>query len=492
MNREKKKAAARALALILALAMIVTTLMMGLSMVYGASGAYVYGAASDVTDRKTLDKELDFMADLMETIRDLYKDEVSYELLVNGAYNGIFEALKDPYSEYFETKEESDAFIEQSSGEFDGIGVTMENDGYGRCRVVSPVAGSPAEEAGLKSGDIIESVDGVSLEGKTLDDWGSMIRGKAGTHVTLVVNRNGARLKFTVTRATIRTEAVSWKMIDDTIGYIQISQFDSDTDREFLLARAGAIHAGAKSLIVDVRNNPGGHVDVACNVANLLIPGEDKVIIEMTRQEESLGKLLTAGAGMANMKVVLLVNEGSASASEILAGALQDNKAATLVGTTTYGKGIAQIVSELGNGATMKLSTYYFTTPNGHTINGVGISPDVHVMNGSGLSAEQIAAEYAKLAPMTELIKYYQGQTGLNVYAAQQRLNLLGYDLALTATMDEKTVAAVKKFQGETGMCPYGGLDYSTMSMLERKVDEFLTGSSEDQQLAAAVELLKK
>jgi len=214
--------------------------------------------------------------------------------------------------------------------------------------------------------------------------------------------------------------------------------------------------------------------------------------MKMVRQDEELGSILTAGAGMANLPMVLLVNEGSASASEILAGALQDNDAATLVGVTTYGKGIAQLVGDLDNGTTMKLSTYYFTTPDGHTINGVGITPDEYVINGAGLSAEAVAEEYAKLAPMTELVKYYKGQMGLNVYAAQQRLNLLGYSVPVTAVMDEITVAAITKFQGETGMFPYGGLDYSTMAMLEKMVAELLTGGSEDKQLAKAVEILKK
>ena len=167
---KKNKTMVRALAFLIVIVMIVTTVMMSLTMVFGAS-PYVYGAASDVTDEATLDEELDHMADLMAQIRELYKDEVSFETLVNGAYQGIFEALGDPYSEYFETKEESDAYIDQASGEFDGIGITMENDGYGRCRVVSPVAGTPAEKAGIKSGDIVVSVDGVPLEGKTLDDW---------------------------------------------------------------------------------------------------------------------------------------------------------------------------------------------------------------------------------------------------------------------------------------------------------------------------------
>ncbi|MBQ6948256.1 MAG: S41 family peptidase, partial [Firmicutes bacterium] len=341
MTDKKRKRIARLLALIIAVVMVLTTLLMGLPMIYGSSELYVYGASSAVASREDVDEELEFLGDLIEGIKDIYKDEVSYETLIDGAYQGVFDALKDPYSEYFRTEEESAAFKEQSDGEFEGIGITMEDDGKGRCHVVAPVKGSPAEDAGLMAGDIVVSVDGTSLEGRSLSEWGDLIRGKAGTDVVLVVERDGMRLTFTVTRAKIKTEAVTWEMLENNIGYIQITQFDNDADREFLLKRAGALHAGAEALIIDVRNNTGGHVDVALNIANLLIPGEDKIIMEMTRQGEVVGTAATNGAGMEGIPVVLLINEGSASASEILAGALKDNGAATLVGTTTYGKGIA-------------------------------------------------------------------------------------------------------------------------------------------------------
>lgn len=480
----------RGLALVVATILIVTTLMMGIPLIYGASDSHVYAAASDVTDEKSLEEELSFMAKVIEAMRDTYKDEISYEVLVNGAYKGLFESLNDPYSTYYENKVESDEFIEDASGEFDGVGISMEND-QGRCRVVSPVANSPAEEAGLKSGDIIEKVNNVSLQGKTMGEWKSLIRGEAGTQVTLLVDRNGAKLTFTVTRARIHTTAVKYEMLDHNIGYLQVTRFDSDSDDEFYRARRNLLKEGATSLIVDVRNNPGGLVNAAANVANMLIPGKDKVIMQMTSQGEKIGELSTTGVGT-ELPVVLLINSGSASASEILAAALKDNKAATLVGTTTYGKGVAQTVTQLKNGGTMKLSNYYFTTPNGNEINHVGVAPDVHVENGLGLTEEEIATVYSKLAPMSELTKYYKGQTGLNVYAAQQRLNLLGENLKVTGTMDDATVAAIKKLQKATGMSPYGGLDYATMTALEKSLQDLLYGGDDDKQLEKAIQLLSK
>ncbi len=489
MHKNNKKLK-RGLALFIAIILIVTTLLMGIPVIYGASGSRAYGAARDVTDEASLKEELSFMALLIQAMRQSYKDEISYEMLVNGAYEGLFNALEDPYSMYFETEESSSKFLEDVQGEFEGVGISMEN-ADGRCRVVTPVAGSPAEAAGIKSGDIIERVDDVELRGKSMEEWKSLIRGNIGTQVTLSIDRNGTKLNVTVTREKIRTDSVTWKMIEDTIAYVRITKFDNDTDREFRRIRQAAMEAGATSMILDLRNNPGGVVSAAAGVANLMIPGEDKIIMQMSRQGESLGTLATTGSGSAELPAVVLINGGSASASEILAGALKDHKAATLVGTTTYGKGIAQTVTELKNGGSMKLSTYYFLTPDGHVINHVGIAPDVQVINGLGLNEEQIVAEYEKLAPMTELIKYYKGQTGLNVYAAQQRLNLLGANLTVNATMDEATVEAIKVFQREQGMSPYGGLDYGTMTALERSVLALLSGDNDDKQLAKAVELLK-
>lgn len=491
MNR-RKKSIARTVALVIAAIMIVTTVMMGLPMVYGASGSRVYAAAGDVTDEQTLKEELDFMAKLMEALRRIYKDEVSYETLVNGAYQGMFEALGDPYSVYYDTKEESDALEEQLSGEFDGVGLSLTLSS-GLCTVVTPVAGSPAEAAGLKQGDIITAVDGKSLSGMTLSECVALIRGTAGTKVRLTVRRGTTTMEFTVTRERIRKESVTWKMLENNVAYVQITQFDNDSDAEFRRTLSAIKEQGAKSMILDLRNNPGGYVNAATDIVNMLIPEKGKIIMGMNRQGENLQTVETTGRGKNfDLPLVVLVNGGSASASEIVAGALQDLDAATLVGAATYGKGIAQTVTGLKNGGTMKVSTYYFTTPKGNRIHEIGISPDVYVVNSVSEDQKEIAVKYAQLAPMTEKIKYYSGQTGLNVYGAQQRLNLLGEQLKLTGTMDEATVEAVKKFQKEAGMSPYGGLDYGTMATLERAVGQLLDADAEDAQLAKAIELLSK
>ena len=194
------------------------------------------------------------------------------------------------------------------------------------------------------------------------------------------------------------------------------------------------------------------------------------------------------------MPVVLLVNEGTASASEILAGAWQDSDTALIVGVTTYGKGVAQQVVELPNGGSMKLSSFYFLTPLEHTIDKTGISPDFTIQNLQTVASAEIKASYLGFAPMAETTKPKAGDTGLNVYGAQQRLKFLGYKTAATGTMDAATVTAVKAFQKEAGLYSYGVLDYSTMNAIDRAAATLATGSAEsgDLQMDKGLELLRQ
>lgn len=479
---------AKVVAIIVALAMIVTSFsfVMLVPGLFGAEGAVVYAGTAD----SDLDAKLKNLKEYIKYIQKNYKDQVTYDQLVEGAFAGVLESLGDPYSVYYGSSTEGDNFIESVTGEFSGVGVSLE-DYKGQCRVVAPIPGTPADKSGIKSGDIVRKVNGVDLTGKTLDEAVSLMRGEEGTKVTLEIDRDGKILSFTLTRAKIKNISVNSAMLEGNIGYIQITSFDNDTHVEFRLARTGLINKGAKALIIDLRNNPGGLVNTALEVADQLMP--EGPITHFERQGKIVESYFAENDSELDMPIVLLVNEGSASATEILAGALQDSKTATLVGTTTYGKGVAQQISEFNNGAAMKLSMYYFLTPNKKRIDHVGITPDYTVQNSRNPNEKELAEKYASFAPMSEQVKPKAGDVGLNVFGAQQRLAMLGYPVKASGTMDEATVAAVTKFQSENKLYPSGILDYTTMSALEKATVRYITGvkEGEDLQLAKAIELIK-
>ena len=262
------------------------------------------------------------------------------------------------------------------------------------------------------------------------------MRGEAGTKVTLTVDRTGKTMSFTLTRAKVKNVSVFSKVLDDSTGYIQITSFDNDTNIEFKVALKVLEKQGIKSLIIDERNNPGGLVSTAMDIANQLMPKGP--ITHFMKQGEIVESYSADGSATFDLPLVLLVNEGSASASEILAGALQDSKTATLVGTTTYGKGVAQQVTDFSDGASMKLSMFYFLTPNKNKIDHIGITPDYTVQNTANANAEQLTEKYAGFAPMSEKVKPKAGSVGLNVYGAQQRLAMIGYIVKVSGTMDDR------------------------------------------------------
>lgn len=505
MNRKTVKRIAAAIAIIVSLAMLVTS--MSFVFYLSSEGSLVYGAVSENSsydvnmghntyayeendEKKQADYisgELDFMKLIIEAIREYYKDEIDAEILVEGAYQGIFDKL-DPYSIYYNTEDERQRFEEDVEGVYNGIGINMELIN-GRCHIVTPLAGSPAEKVGILSGDIVKKVDGHSVAGLSLSEISSRIRGPIGTHITIVVERSGKDISFTLVREKIRTVSVEYKMIEGTsIGYIQIAKFDGDTDMEFRNAKIMLMAQGAKSYIVDVRNNPGGLVNVAANIASQWMP--KGTICHLEQQGKIFDTIDAKGPGDPDTPLVLLVNEGSASASEILAGAWQDTKTAKIVGTTTYGKGIAQTIFSLKNGHSMKLSIYYFLTPDKNTIDKKGITPDYYISNKIG-GSEELWKEYVRFAPMSDQSKPKLGDKGLNVFGAQQRLSLLGHEVTISGMLDQGTSEALKRFQRERGLFPYGVLDYTTRDSLEKATSEFASGiSNKDLQLEKAIELL--
>ena len=434
---------------------------------------------------------MDALEEMIEEVRENYKDETEMDDIFLGIYQGLFSGLGDPWSEFIvpEEAEPGTNFITDDVEEvYEGIGIVIRKTETG-LRIISVVSGSPAFQTGIHSGDYILKVGSQDVTELSSDEVAQLIRGTSGSSVSLTVDRDGDVKTFEVVRQVIRTDTVSAKMLDGGIGYIRITSFAAGTSDSFAEEYDKLASDGAKGIVLDLRGNLGGSMDAAVSVADHLIH-EKGIISIFKRQGEEIETVHSTPDEFADLPVVCLVDRNTASASELLTAALKDRRAATVAGETTYGKGVAQFIGSGGKGNYFKLSVYYFLSPNGNDIDGVGIQPDVAVYNQSTYSAEEIAAIRAELAPVNEEKKYYAGQSGLNVYGVQQRLQKMGYDVTPTGAMDAKTVAALKLVQAEAGVCPYGGLDYCTLGIVRDKFDAWCSPASEDAALAKAIELL--
>ena len=333
-----------------------------------ASVQVATGSAKEVAQTKVLERFLKKYY--------LRSDEITEKDFIEGRKKGTVAALNDPYSQYFD-EEEYKQFMESTTGEFFGIGVQIGAvEGSKLITVIAPIKGSPAEAAGLKSGDKIVSVDGVEYTVDEMDEAVKHIKGDKGTTVTLgILSEGDGRVRdVKITRDEIHTESVITGSIGD-IAYIGLTQFEENTVNEFTEAMKAA--AGKKGLILDLRGNPGGILEAAVGISDQLLPEADIVSAKDNRDKEVFH--YTSDEASWNKPIVVLVNGGSASASEIVAGALKDNKAATLVGEKTYGKGVVQTLVPLPGGGGIKITTSEYFTPSGVSIQDKGIEPDVKV-----------------------------------------------------------------------------------------------------------------
>ena len=316
----------------------------------------------------------DKLLGLESLIEKDYYQEVSEDKLVDGAMKGLFEGLGDPYSQYY-TKEEFQTLKEQTSGSFVGIGVYIGIDPESNnITIISPIEGSPAAKSGIKSGDIILAVDGEQVSSDKLDDVIKKIKGKENTTVDLTVQRNGKQLDFTVKRQTIVTKSVESKVIDDNIGYLRITSFDENTYKEFKEHISKLQKENIKGLVIDLRDNPGGLLDVCVDIADDLI---GKGTIVYTKDNSGNKEYYKSDEKEIDLPMAVLINGGSASASEILTAALVDNNKAIAIGETSFGKGLVQSVKQLKDGTGYKLTTAQYYTPNGNYINKKGIEPKI-------------------------------------------------------------------------------------------------------------------
>ena len=317
---------------------------------------------------------------IKKTIEDYYlwNNDINEEDLKNSAIKGYVAGLGDEYTEYIPASKMKD-YTENITGSFVGVGIYMVADEESdRVLVYYPIPGSPAEKAGIKSGDLIISVDDVEYTAKDFDRIASFIKGKAGTKVKLIIEREGQRIPYELIREKITTNPITAKMLEGNIGYLKVPSFDEDTAKSFKEKVQELQNQGAQKLIIDLRNNGGGIVDEAVEIADMLLE-KGKTIISTVNNKEKKTVTYSKNDPTITMPVIVLVNENSASASEILACSLQDNERAKLVGTKTYGKGIIQTLLSLTDGSGLKITTEQYYTPKETSIHKEGIKPDEEV-----------------------------------------------------------------------------------------------------------------
>lgn len=334
--------------------------------------------AKEVVANAAVQKKMEKIAELID---ENYYEDIDPEEIENYIYKGLLAGTTDPYSTYY-SEEELKQFMEEASGSYSGIGVTMQYDpARGMAKIVSVNAKGPASEANIKAGDYIYKVDGEMIEIQDADTTAlvSHIRGEEGTTVELTLLRgdNNKEVVVEVERRNVEVETVTSQMLEDKIGYIKISQFEGVTAEQFDEHYEKLQEEGAKGLILDLRANPGGQVDIVCSIAQHFLP--KGLVTYMEDKKGRRQEYPCNGKDIWDKPLTVLIDGNSASASEILAGAIRDYEVGTLMGTKTFGKGIVQQTVNLGDNTALKITFAKYYTPNGENIHGKGIEPDIEV-----------------------------------------------------------------------------------------------------------------
>jgi carboxyl-terminal processing protease len=339
---------------------------------------------------ETYDK-LKVFAEVLSQLEKNYVEPVDTTKLVDGALQGMVNTL-DPHSAYMPPDVYREIQVD-TKGEFGGLGIQIgmkEN----RLVVISPIEGTPADRAGVKAGDFISDIDGTTTKNMTLIDAVNKLRGPKGTKVILTLQREGQGkpIRVTLTRETIKIQSVKSQMLDDHIGYIRLTQFQEQTSADLKQALKQLLAQGAQSLILDLRNNPGGLLTSAVEVSEQFLP-KNKLVVSIRGRSGSPEEYHANGESpVTDLPMIILVNAGSASASEIVSGALQDWGRAVILGTTTFGKGSVQTIIALSDGSGLRLTTAKYYTPKDRSIHGVGIVPDI-VVNGKDERGHRVIRE---------------------------------------------------------------------------------------------------
>ncbi|MFC0335211.1 S41 family peptidase [Paenibacillus sepulcri] len=447
------------------------------------SGGVAAGSASNSPGQDDLsEKELGKLNTVMELIETKYFREVDRTKVLDGAINGMMEALDDPYSVYME-KHTADQFSESIEGSFTGVGasVTMKD---GKITVESAIKDSPAQRAGVLAGDVLLSVNEDKLEGLSLSDAVAKIRGPKGSKVKLGIQRPGVAnpIHLTIVRDDVDFETVFANLRSDGIGVIEIRQFSLNTGERFIEELDRLEKLGMKGLVIDVRDNPGGVLPVVVSVAQPFVP-KGKPIVQVEDRGGKREQTLSKGGGK-SYPVTVLMNKGSASASEVLAGALKEEGNAVLVGQTSFGKGTVQVSYDkvLDDGGLVKMTIAKWLTPLGNWVHEKGLKPDVEVL----------PPDYYTVARLSKTKTLARDTIDEDIKSLQIMLAGLGYETdRKDGYFSEVTEKSVKAFQQQTGVPVTGKVDKTTAEKLEEKLIERVREDNNDTQLLKAVEVLK-
>lgn len=382
-NFEKKNNTYKIVMLIVVTALI--TFLITASLMYNYFIKTDKGIVEAITSNKiqtsestsTLETKIEI---LKKCLDNYYLGNIDENKLSDSALKGYVQGLGDEYTEYL-TKDEYEELMVSVNGNYVGVGIYMAKDKNNDVIVLVPIEGSPAEEAGLKSGDIITKVNGEECNSMDLDIVAKKVKGEEGTTVDLEILRDGQTFNKTITRKNIVIKDMTSKVLENNVGYIQILSFNDGCAEEFKQKLEELKNKGIKSLIIDVRDNGGGVVSEVIKIADMLTPKEKNLMLTLNKAGESKITKSEQDSLISKMKVVVLANENSASASEILVGALKDNEIAKIIGKTTFGKGVMQEIVPLSStvGGALKVTIEEFKTPNGNSINKTGITPDIEV-----------------------------------------------------------------------------------------------------------------
>ena len=347
------------------------------SLLVGAMGMYLYYNTGDRVV-KTYPGKYGILDEVTDILNKEYYKDIDKDKLIEGAVSGLVDSIGDKHTSYF-TKEEAKSFKESLSDSYYGIGAVIFKLNDEGITVKKVFDDSPAKNAGIQIGDIIISIDGKSTKDMTVDKAASTLKSNKSPKATIVVKRNDEELTFEITKSTVPLKSVSGEMLDKKVGYIVIDMFGESTYGEFMQELGKLESQGMKSLIIDLRDNGGGYLSTVLYMASEFLDSNTVVLQTRVSEKAEAKKYYSVSNDTKNYKVVVLVNENTASASEIMTAALKEQYGATIVGKTTYGKGTVQLTKELSNGGMIKYTTEEWLTSKGNSINEVGITPDIEV-----------------------------------------------------------------------------------------------------------------